>query len=105
VTAGAYTLSAEATDEFGVSSASTPVTITVVATGLPAFDNAAVLTNGQFAIRMSASANQTLIIQASTNLAGWTAIATNSAAKGVIDFIDTNAVNFHHRFYRAINKP
>jgi len=58
---------------------------------------------GQFQTRLFGVAGLTNIIQASTDLASWTAIFTNSA--GVYEFTDTNAIEYPHRFYRAVLGP
>ena len=42
------------------------------------------------------------VIQASTNLINWIAIATTNTPTGVLDFTDTDAANFDLRFYRAL---
>jgi hypothetical protein len=39
-------------------------------------------------------------VQASTDLVDWATLSVGSAATGVIDYVDTNAPSFTHRFYR-----
>jgi hypothetical protein len=61
------------------------------------------LNPGQFQTRLFGIAGLTNIIQASTDLVSWTGILTNSA--GLYEFTDTNAINYPHRFYRAVLGP
>jgi alpha-tubulin suppressor-like RCC1 family protein len=46
--------------------------------------------------------SQVFTIQASTNLAQWTTIATVTNSNGVLSFIETNATRFERRFFRAM---
>ena len=58
--------------------------------------------NAPFQLRVSASANRTCIIQASTNLINWSPVFTNStSASGTFDFTDANSPGSEHRFYRV----
>ena len=60
-------------------------------------------TGFQFAVQ--ASAVQTTLIQATTNLAdptSWTTIATNPPGKAFI-FTDTNSSQFPTRYYRVVS--
>ena len=41
------------------------------------------------------------VIEASTNLADWVDLATNSSPNGIVDFVDTTVARFELRFYRA----
>jgi len=58
-------------------------------------------TNG-FELQLSGPIASSYVILASTDLANWTAIATNSAPTGSVVFTDANATNRPVRFYRAI---
>jgi len=44
----------------------------------------------------------TYLLQASTNLVDWSTISSNTAPSNIISFIDTNAINFESKFYRAV---
>lgn len=58
--------------------------------------------NTPFQLRVSASANRTCIIQASTNLTNWYPIFTNTtSANGTFDFTDNQSSGSAQRFYRA----
>src|SRR5712692_3367987 len=55
----------------------------------------------QFSLR--GKANETYLIQATTDLATWSVIATNQASSdGVIQFTDSDAGDFSQRFYRGL---
>lgn len=58
-----------------------------------------VFTNGGFHLSFSAIAEQSYVIDASTNLVDWTPLATNTAVSGIIEFTDPNAQP--QRFYRV----
>ncbi len=59
--------------------------------------------NGQFQFRVAGTSGQNYIIQSSTNLNTWTSLQTNSAT--LYDFLDTNAVTYPERYYRAVLGP
>jgi hypothetical protein len=42
-----------------------------------------------------------VIVETSTNLLSWTALATNTLGAAPLHFIDPGWTNFHQRFYRA----
>jgi uncharacterized delta-60 repeat protein len=56
---------------------------------------------GRFGFNLSGVAGQTAIIEASTNLLNWTALATNAIGAGPLYFSDPASPNFPWRFYRA----
>ncbi len=58
------------------------------------------MTNG-FGFNLAGVAGQTLVIECSTNLSIWTALATNTFESGVFYFTDAGATNSSCRFYRA----
>jgi len=63
----------------------------------------AVVTNGQFQMVLTGEPGLTYVVQASTNLASWVSVGTNTAAaNGTFKFADPNVPNFSRRFYRAI---
>src|SRR6266852_5864112 len=56
----------------------------------------------QFQFSLRGKANETYLIQATTDLRTWTGIATSQASSdGVIRFTDSDADNFSQRFYRG----
>lgn len=75
--------------------------------GTPHLDSAKMsMIDGQFRFRLTTGfAGQTYIIQASTTLTNWIPISTNTLPNCVLDFVDTDSVNFPHRFYRALLVP
>ena len=58
-------------------------------------------TGNDFTALLLGAAESNYVIQASTNLTEWIALTTNSSSNGIIDFLDTNALAFPQRFYRA----
>jgi hypothetical protein len=54
-----------------------------------------------FAGVLAGAGNTNYVFEASTNLADWVDLATNSSPNGIVDFVDTNAAGFRQRFYRA----
>src|SRR5581483_6815624 len=61
---------------------------------------------GAFTLTLTGEPGQLYVIMASTNLTTWTPVITNAASlAGTLQFSDTNAANFHHRYYRAYLVP
>ncbi len=61
-----------------------------------------VMNAGNFGFHVTALANETVIIEASTDLAHWTSIATNQVdAAGDWSFQDPDSPTLASRFYRA----
>jgi hypothetical protein len=59
-----------------------------------------------FTLEISGIANETYLLQASTNLFEWTPLATNSMpASTVWRFVDEDSANLPYRFYRAAFLP
>ena len=54
---------------------------------------------------LSALAGQTNVVQASTNLEQWIDLGEVSPVGSFLEFTDTNANLFPHRFYRSIPRP
>ena len=62
-------------------------------------------TNAQLQFTLIGDPGWVYVIEGSTNLTTWTALATNTApASGAIKFTDPNAPNFFRRFYRAVGR-
>ena len=70
---------------------------------IPQLLNPAWPANGPFRVRLSGISGLTNIIQASTNLAAWTPVLTNTA--GIYDFTDPDSTSYRCRFYRALLGP
>jgi hypothetical protein len=67
--------------------------------------DAASSVTGGFTFTVQANAAQTLLIQATTNLAdptSWVTIATNPPSSSAFSFTDTNAAQYPKRFYRTV---
>ena len=47
----------------------------------------------------------TLVIEASTNLAGWVPVFTNTTPTNVLFYTDPDASNYLRRFYRVFQFP
>ena len=63
------------------------------------------LTNGMFQVQVDNLKTGTLVIEASTNLAGWLPIFTNTTPTNVLFYTDPDAGNHSGRFYRAFQFP
>jgi hypothetical protein len=64
------------------------------------------LTNGAFHIRVEDVLQPgTLVLEASTNLAGWSPVFTNTTPTNVLFYTDPDAGNYPWRFYRAFQFP
>jgi len=58
--------------------------------------------NGVFQLQLSATPNQTYVLQASTNLMQWFPISTSTPAASTFNLSDPDATNFPSRFYRVL---
>jgi hypothetical protein len=56
----------------------------------------------QFQFTISGWPGQTVIVQASTNLAQWVSIRTNTLAGTSLEFADPESTNYPRRFYRVL---
>ena len=54
---------------------------------------------GQFSFQLAGNPGQIYLVQASTNLRDWVAVATNTAP---FVFVDPNTARFAQRFYRTV---
>ena len=71
----------------------------------PIFFTASAFSNGVFQLQLSATPNQTYVLQASTNLAQWVSVSTNTASSTPLNLTDPNATDFSQRFYRVLQQP
>jgi hypothetical protein len=56
---------------------------------------------GGFGFTVTRLTNQTIVVEASTNLPNWQPIWTNSLPGASADFVDPEWLNHSNRFYRA----
>ena len=63
--------------------------------------NAAAPACGVFQLHLTDTAGHGFILEASTNLVEWTSILTNATPEPTFDYTDTNANNYHCRFFRV----
>jgi len=61
--------------------------------------------SGQFQLQLIGERGTNYILQTSINLSNWVSLATNAAANGIWDFVDSYSTNSISRFYRAIEAP
>jgi subtilisin family serine protease len=61
--------------------------------------------SSQFRFDIAGGSNQVVVVEASTNLVSWTALATNTLGAAPLRFIDPGWTNFQHRFYRVKLAP
>lgn len=97
--AGSYSLAAVATDNGGASATSGAVHFSVV-TPAPVLLSAPVLSNGVVQFGYSADIGLTYVIQASSNLSSWLALATNTAGAGNLLYVEPPEPRAN-RFYRV----
>ena len=73
----------------------------------PLLTNLARLPKGEIEFTVLTTANQTNIVQATTNLSGgvWVSLSTNLPAGSAFVFRDSNASAFPFRFYRVVAPP
>lgn len=60
---------------------------------------------GDFQLQLGTVAGQSYVFQASTDLVNWVSLSTNLAPSNITIYLDSNATNFPHRFYRALELP
>ena len=104
--AGSYTLSAIASDNFGVKNTNS-VSITVVTPVTNTISGAtATVSSTNFQFSFQANAGLSYIVQRSTNLAStnWLTIFTNTATSGTVIFTDNSATN-DAGYYRVGRLP
>ena len=58
--------------------------------------------NGDAQFTINGFTGQKIVLQASTNLAIWNSIATNTLPGNSWGFVDGKSRNYRHRFYRAV---
>jgi hypothetical protein len=57
-------------------------------------------------MRVSGGLNRTCVVEAITNMAGWSPIFTNTtSADGTFDFTDEQSANLPERLFRATAAP
>jgi plastocyanin len=101
--AGAYTITAKATDSGGLSATSAPVSISVI--NARAISNfLAQVTNGQLIFDHTADPGLRYVVENSSNLTNWSAITTNTATSNSVHVTDSFQVNAL-RFYRVGRLP
>ena len=62
--------------------------------------------SGPFQLRVSGGLNRTCAVEATTNLASWSPIFTNTTSTdGTFDFTDDQSTNLPQRFFRATAAP
>lgn len=61
--------------------------------------------SGQFTAEIVGSVGQQFRIEASTNLATWTPVFTNTLTSTTFNFVDTNSASGQMRFFRAVPLP
>jgi hypothetical protein len=54
-----------------------------------------------FHLQLSGPIGSNLVIQASADLKNWVSISTNPAPAGSVSYVDTSAITYPIRFYRA----
>jgi len=60
---------------------------------------------GAFQATFAAEPGIRFLIQASTNFANWSTVATVVGQDGALNYLDTQATNAPARFYRAVREP
>jgi uncharacterized repeat protein (TIGR03806 family) len=63
------------------------------------------LNNGVFTVQLSGPANQTYILEGSTDFITWTSVNTNVPASSPFQLVDPQAGIYQYRFYRAVQLP
>ena len=82
-----------------------PETLTLTPSLMPPLLTSPVNYSGQVQFAVNGFTGQKVIVQASTNLAAWDFIGTNTLAGSTWSFVDVQAANYARRFYRAVLAP
>lgn len=99
VAAGNYTFTARAQDNGGLSATSAVINVFVLTnTTLSA---PARLPDGKFRFTVEGISGQTYAAESSTNLALWSAFATNVAPANIFNVTDSTSTNILQRYYRT----
>ena len=80
---------------------SSPATLVIYATTAATLESAGMV-NGQFAFNVNGVPGYQYVVQASSDLAKWTAVETNTAP---FTFLDGSASEIGKRFYRTVSVP
>jgi probable HAF family extracellular repeat protein len=99
---GNAVLTAVATDNFGLSTTSAPVTVAFVL--VPQLTIASEL-DGNALLTLTGETNRTYVISASTNVTDWLPVHTNATTNGTLQWLDTAASPEVRRFYHAEPRP
>lgn len=97
--AGNYTFTARAQADGGLSATSAVVNVAVLTNAVLTLPER--LPDGQFRLTILGIGGQTYATESSTNLANWSAFATNVAPANSFNVTDATAPNILQRFYRA----
>ena len=60
--------------------------------------------DNQFKLRLLGEPQKTYTFQASSNLVDWVEIGNVSLDTNSLDWVDPEAINYRHRYYRAQQK-
>ena len=94
------------TNNWGLAASSVAIVSVNIVNNPPVHLNWAVdQTNGQPRFRLTWTANQDFVIEASTDLLNWIALMTNAAPLRVSEFVDPGTSLYPQRFFRARNRP
>jgi hypothetical protein len=96
---GEHLIAVQATDDFGATGEAWPTRILVLEDP-PVLASIARLTGSQFALDISGTAGQRLVVEASTNLVNWTTVSACTNLTGQTRWVDLEADGFRQRFYR-----
>ena len=58
-----------------------------------------------FQLGFAGALGSNYVLQASTNLMNWTPISTNLALTNEFNWLDSQATNYPHRYYRVLRQP
>jgi hypothetical protein len=97
---GTYSVTARATDNGGLVSTSSPVTLNIVAPVLNTIVPGGLTPNRSFHLCGGGETNLNYFMEATTNWNTWTTLGPMLRTNGILEFYDTGASNRTFRFYR-----